>query len=99
MTHEEIHDDLYDKYNALLEKVGECVGAVTSSNEINRDLIGLLRKVLVGAFIVILLLIFTLIFGALGERGFHAVTNKVPISVDAVATYRGDQDRHGGKTK
>lgn len=100
MTNEEVHGDLYNKYNTLLKEMGECVGAVKTSNEMNLQLIGLLKKVLAGSFIVIILLILALIFGALGPNGFKAVTTtlpSVPLTADAIPAHNDFDKWHGRK--
>lgn len=100
MTNEEVHGDLYDKYNSLLEKVGECVGTMKSANEINLQFIALLKKVLLGSFIIIILLILSLIFGALGPNGFKAVTTtlpSVPLTADAIPAHNDFDKWHSRK--
>lgn len=98
-TNDDIHKDLYDKFHGLADTVGKLTGAVEASNAINVALIGVLKKVLVGAFLIIVILILALIFGALGERGFNAVTDKmpsIPMSADAIPAHN-DFDKWNGR--
>lgn len=105
-THDEIERDQYAQIHGLAERVNVLTGVVEASNNINLELISILKKVLVGAFIIITLLIFALIFGALGERGFHAVTDRIPLpSADPIVSnndfdkYTSDTNHNKGKTK
>lgn len=98
-TNDDIHKDLYDKFHGLADTVGKLTGAVEASNEINIALIGVLKKVLVGAFLIIIVLILALIFGALGPNGFNAVTEKMPtlpLTSDAIPAHN-DFDKWNGR--
>lgn len=90
--HDEIEKDQYDKINALSANVAGLASAVEISNNINLQLVALLKKVLIGAFIIILILLGALIFGAIGKEGLFAVRDSMPKVTQAIP-WHNDFDR------
>lgn len=68
-----IERDQYKKIHTLADKVEQLTGVVRTSNEINLQLVGLMKKALMYMFWIIVLLIGTVIYGAIGKEGFYAV--------------------------
>lgn len=68
-----IERDQYKKIHSLADKVEQLTGVVRVSNEINLQLVGLMKKALLYMFWIIVLLIGTVIYGAIGKEGFYAV--------------------------
>lgn len=75
---DDIEKDQYDKINGLTAEVRELAGAVQVSNKINGDLVNLLRRVLSGAFWVIVLLVLALLYSTLGPDGYRAIRETLP---------------------
>lgn len=75
---DEIEKDQYDKINGLTAEVRELAGAVQVSNNINGELLKLLRRVLSGAFWVIVLLVLALLYASLGPDGYKAIRDTLP---------------------
>lgn len=84
-----IHRDLYDKVNANTAAMSELRAELRVTNIQNAQLIDLLREqnrqqtktfkwVAAGLFILILFLSCALAYGAIGERGLHAVRENIP---------------------
>lgn len=78
MQSEDIEKDQYDKINGLTAEVRELAGAVQVSNNINGELVKLLRRVLSGAFWVIVLLVLALLYATLGPDGYKAIRETLP---------------------
>lgn len=76
----EIEKDQYEQIHSLAAEVHELAGEVKASNDINKELIKLMRRESNGKFCIIALLIAALIYGALGENGFNAIMRKSPSS-------------------
>ena len=75
---DDIEKDQYDKINGLTAEVRELAGAVQVSNNINGELLKLLRRVLSGAFWVIVLLVLALLYAANGPDGYRAIRETLP---------------------
>lgn len=75
---DEIEKDQYDKINGLTAKVCELTGVVQVANNINGELLKLLRRVLSGAFWVIVLLVLALLYAANGPDGYRAIRETLP---------------------
>lgn len=75
---DDIEKDQYDKINGLTAEVRELAGAVQVSNNINGELLKLLRRVLSGAFWVIVLLVLALLYAANGPDGYKAIRETLP---------------------
>lgn len=84
-----IHRDLYDKVNANTAAMSELRAELRVTNIQNAQLIDLLREqnrqqsrtfkwIAAGLFILILFLSAALCYGAIGERGLHAVRENMP---------------------
>lgn len=78
MQRDDIEKDQYDKINGLTAEVRELAGTVQVSNNINGELIKLLRRVLSGAFWVIVLLVLALLYAANGPDGYNAIRETLP---------------------
>ena len=65
--------------NALTAEVKSLSGTVEAQNQINSDLVALLKKALSYEFYVILILIAALAYGAIGKEGLFAVRQSLPI--------------------
>lgn len=78
MQRDDIEKDQYDKINGLTAEVRELAGAVQVSNNINGELLKLLRRVLSGAFWVIVLLVLALLYAANGPDGYKAIRETLP---------------------
>ena len=76
--HDDIERDQYDKINDLTSEVKELAGSVQVSNDINGELLKLLRRVLSGAFWVIVLLVLALLYAANGPDGYKAIRETLP---------------------
>ena len=72
-TNAEIEKDQYEKINALTGRVEQLVGAVDVANQINLELMKLIKKALCYMFWIIVFLICAIIYGAIGKDGFYAV--------------------------
>jgi len=65
--------------NSLAAEVKSLSGTVEAQNQINSDLVALLKKALSYEFYVILILIAALVYGAIGKEGLFAVRQSLPI--------------------
>ena len=65
--------------NSLAAEVTSLSGTVEAQNQINSDLVALLKKALSYEFYVIVALIAALIYGAVGKEGLFAVRQSLPI--------------------
>ena len=65
--------------NSLAAEVKSLSGTVEAQNQINSDLVALLKKALSYEFYVIVALIAALIYGAVGKEGLFAVRQSLPI--------------------
>lgn len=95
-TKEEIEKDQYEKINALTGRVEQLVGAVDVANQINLELMKILKKAIFYMFLIIVFLIGAIIYGAIGKEGFYAVRQTVPIpssGKDAAIPWFNDFDR------
>lgn len=82
-SHADIEKDQYEKIHALTSKMEQLTGAVDVANQINIELMKLLKKALCYEFWVIVLLIGAIIYGAIGKEGFYAVRSlKNPVAID-----------------
>jgi len=82
--HAAIEKDQYEKIHALTSSVDQLRGAVDVANQINIELMKLLKKALCYEFWVIVLMIGAIIYGAIGKEGFYAVRSlKNPVAFDA----------------
>lgn len=73
--------DQYRKIHNLADKLEQLTGVVQMSNEINRQLVDLMKKALKYMFWIIVLLIGTVIYGAIGEKGFYAVRHGIDVAM------------------
>lgn len=90
-TNSEIEKDQYDKINTLTGRVEQLVGAVDVANQINLELMKLLKKALAYEFWVIIILIAALVYGAIGEKGLYSVRQVIPVpSSDGQASLIGN---------
>ena len=80
-TNAEIEKDQYEKINDLTKKVASLPSAVDIPNQVNIELLKLLKRVMCGAFIIILILLGALIFGAIGKEGLFAVRQTLPLNL------------------
>jgi len=78
-TTEDIEKDQYDKIHSLTARMEQLTGAVDVSNQINLELMKLLKKALCYMFWIIVFLIGAIIYGAIGKDGFYAVRQSIPI--------------------
>lgn len=85
-AHDEIEKDQYDKINSLTSRVEQLAGAVDISNQMNAQLIGLLKKALCYMFWIIVFLIGAIIYGAIGKDGFYAVRGSIPMPQQSVVS-------------
>lgn len=74
---DDIHRQLFDKVNALTESLAKVRGEVAAQNEINGDLVKLLKRALSYEFWTIIVLIAALVYGAIGKDGLFAVRQAV----------------------
>lgn len=65
--------------SSLAAEVKTLSGTVEAQNNINADLVALLKKALSYEFYVILILIAALVYGAIGKEGLFAVRQTIPI--------------------
>ena len=65
--------------NSLAAEVKTLSGTVDAQNNINADLVALLKKALSYEFYVILILIAAIVYGAIGREGLFAVRQSLPI--------------------
>ena len=79
-THDEIERDQYEQIHSLAAEVHSLSGAVQVSNEINKQLVALMRKVFYCMFFIIVILIGALIYGAIGKDGLFSVRDTLPVS-------------------
>lgn len=84
-TQDEIHRDLYDKLNANTYEVKELSGVVkvlTAQNERFFDMLEkkdeMFMRALRALFWIAVLLIAALIYGAIGDKGFNAIADRIP---------------------
>lgn len=70
---EEIHRDLYSRMNETDRKLSNLIGQNSIIVEQNKQLIDLLKSALKYMFVIIVILILALIYGAIGKDGFNAV--------------------------
>ena len=84
-TQDDIHKDLYQKLNSNTAEMKELTGAVkvlTAQNERFFKMIEkkdeLFLKALRALFWIAVLLIAALIYGALGDKGFNAIADRIP---------------------
>jgi len=82
-TNDDVHSDLYTKINALTSQQQQLIGAMDVQNQINIELMKLLKKALCYEFWIIVLLIGAIIYGAIGKDGFYAVRS-IPNPVTSV---------------
>lgn len=88
-VHEEhlaVEKDQYEKINTLTSKVEQLTGAVDVANQINLELMKLLKKALCYMFWVIVFLIGAIIYGAIGKDGFYAVRGTIPMPSQSVVS-------------
>lgn len=67
-----------ERINKLTARVEQLTGAVDVSNQMNLQLIALLKKALFYMFLIIVFLIGAIIYGAIGKDGFYAVRPTFP---------------------
>lgn len=89
---DDIHKQLFDKINAATNELALVRGQMEAQNKINGDLVRLLKLVLWGAFVIILILLGALIFGAIGKDGLFAVRDSMPKVAQAIP-WHNDFDR------
>lgn len=77
-THDEIEKDQYQQIHSLAAEVHSLSGAVQVSNEINKQLVALMKKVFYCMFFIILVLIGALVYGAIGKDGLYSVRDTLP---------------------
>lgn len=90
-TTDPVEQDQYRKIHNLADKVEQLTGVVKASNDINLQLVELMKKALMYMFWIIVLLIGTVIYGAIGKEGFYAVRHSVANSTYSVDPYIGDR--------
>lgn len=73
-----VEQDQYDKINRLTGELRELSGQVRQTNSHIAQLVSLLKQTLLSLFVIILILIGAVIYGALGEKGFNSVTERLP---------------------
>lgn len=76
-AHLKVEEDQYRKINELTTKLAQLTGTVEAQNAINADLVALLKKALLYLFLIVIALIGTVIYGAIGKDGFYAVRKGV----------------------
>lgn len=67
-----------ERINKLTARVEQLTGAVDVSNQMNQQLIALLKKALFYMFLIIVFLIGAIVYGAIGKEGFYAVRPTFP---------------------
>lgn len=90
-TTDPVEQDQYRKIHNLADKVEQLTGVVKASNEINLQLVELMKKALMYMFWIIVFLIGTVIYGAIGKEGFYAVRHSVVDSAYSVDPYISDR--------
>ena len=106
-TQDEIHKDIYEKLNANTAEVKELSGVVkvlTAQNERFFDMLEkkdeLFMRALRALFWISVLLIAALIYGAIGDKGFNAIADRIPaVPANTTISLSPDNSAGGDKNK
>ncbi len=74
----DIHKDLYKRLNENTSELARLNGATSILIEQNDKLYKIIRTIIWMMFFVICALTFSLIYGAVGDKGLHAVREAMP---------------------
>lgn len=84
-TNEDIHKDIYARMNDTDRKLSESIGKWDVIISQNERLINLLGRAIFFMFVLAMVELAAIIYGAIGKEGLHAVRQAVPISGTADA--------------
>ncbi len=88
---DEEHAKIYGRINTLESKVDETNGYLRGVVETNERLIKLLSRAQYMLGFIICVLLFALVYGAIGDKGLHAVRETLP-TVPKMAAIPPDHD-------